>query len=211
MTNKIGLLLLASASLAACQTRPGVDLPARGLASVNVPVIERADYVFDASAPSGGLDGSESARLDAWFRGLELGYGDVIYVDGPYAASARDDVARVAGRYGMLVADGAPVTQGTVPAGSVRIVVSRTRATVPGCPNWSRPAQPNSNNETMSNFGCSVNSNYAAMVANPNDLISGREGGSTDATTAVRAVGVYRSAKPTGEGGLKSESTKGGN
>ena len=208
MTNKIGLLLLASAALAGCQTARGVDLPARGVETVNVPVVSRADYAFDAAAPSGGLDASEAARLDAWFRSLDLGYGDAIYLDGPYASSARSDVARVAGRYGLLVSDGAPVTQGSIPSGAVRIVVSRTRASVPGCPDWSRPANPNFNNQTMSNFGCAVNANYAAMVADPNDLVQGREGGTTDLTTGARAVQSYRSATPSGEKGLQDISTK---
>ena len=210
MTNKIGRLLLASAALAGCQANRGWDLPARGVSSLNQAVVSRADYVFDAATPSGSLDQGEAARLDAWFRGLELGYGDVIYVDGPYAASAREDVARLAGRYGLLVADGAPVTQGAVAPGSIRVVVSRTRANVPDCPNWSRPAQPNHTNETMSNFGCAVNSNFAAMVADPNDLVSGREGGTTDLRTGARAVESYRNAPLTGQGGLQSVSTKGG-
>lgn len=211
MTNKIGLLLLASAALAGCQTQRGTDLPARGISSVNVPVVSRSDYVFDAVAPSGGLDAGETARLDVWFRGMELGYGDTIYLDGPTASSARADVARVAGQYGLLVSDGAPVTQGAVPPGSVRIVVSRTRASVPGCPNWSRPSQPNFTNETMSNFGCAVNGNLAAMIADPNDFVSGREGGMADPATGARAVQSYRSQAPTGEKGLQAVTTKGGN
>ena len=34
---------------------------------------------------------------------MDLGYGDSVYVDGPLGYAARDDVARVAGQYGMLV------------------------------------------------------------------------------------------------------------
>jgi pilus assembly protein CpaD len=64
----------------------------------------------------------------------------------------------------------------------------------------------------MSNFGCSVNANLAAMVANPEDLIYGREGSSVvDAMTAAKAVGSYRSAVPTGKNGLKDINTKKGN
>ena len=212
MRAKLGLLLLASAALSACNYQGGVDLPARGVEAVNVPVVNRTDYAFDAAAPYGSLDPAEAARLDGWFRAMELGYGDAIYVDGAGAMAARADVARIAGQYGLLVADGAPATLGAIPAGSVRVVVSRTRASVPGCPDWSRVAQPNYNNETMSNFGCAVNGNLAAMVANPSDLIYGREGsGVVDPMTGAKAVNSYRSTAPTGQGGLKSESVKGGN
>ena len=64
----------------------------------------------------------------------------------------------------MILQPGAPVTAGAVAPGSVRVIVSRTRAEVPGCPNWSQPSQPNYNNQTMSNFGCGVNSNLAMTV-----------------------------------------------
>jgi pilus assembly protein CpaD len=210
MRSKFGLLLIASAALAGCSyhARAG-DLRDRGVEAVNVPVVTRADYTFDAAAPGGSLAPSEKARLDAWFRGLNLGYGDSIYVDAPFSEAARYDVAQVAGNYGMMVQPGAPVTAGAVPQGTVRVIVSRTRAEVPGCPNWSVPSQPNYNNRTMSNFGCGVNSALAQMVANPEDLVHGREGnGIGDNTAGTKAVILYRSTQPTGSKGLQDVSTK---
>ena len=201
-------LLLAAALLAGCSHTPN-DLPDRGVAAVNVPVVSRADYVFDASAPGGQLAPGEAARLNSWFGGLGLGYGDSIYVDGPY--EARSDVAQLAGAYGLLVAPGAPVTTGAIAPGSVRVIVSRMRASVPYCPNWSLPAQPNHQNRMMSTFGCAVNSNLAAMVANPQDLVHGREGtGLGDSLTSSKAIGVYRKAEPTGTKGLQDINTKKG-
>lgn len=211
MRSKIRFLLIASAALAGCSYAPH-DLPDRGVEAVNVPVVSRADYVFDAAAPSGTLAPGEKARLDAWFRGLDLGYGDSIYVDAPAAQGARYDVAQLAANYGMTVQPGAPVTAGGVPAGMARVIVTRTRAQVPGCPNWSVPSQPNFNNRTMSNFGCGVNSNIAAMVANPEDLIHGRESTSLGNTIAgTKAVILYRTTPPSGSKGLQSSSTKGSN
>jgi pilus assembly protein CpaD len=92
----------------------------------------------------------------------------------------------------------------------VRVVVSRNRAEVPNCPNWSVASQPNFSNRSMPNYGCGVNSNIAAMVANPVDLIHGREGDPVvDANAASRGVGVYYSTPPTGKKGLQDISTKG--
>ena len=135
-----------------------------------------------------------------------------IYVDGAYAGyGARDDVARVAGQYGMLVVArragdrraGAP---GHGPGG--RHPDPRHR--FPTAPIGRRPRTPNFDNASMSNFGCGVNSNLAAMVANPQDLVHGREGsGVGDSGTAAKAVDIYRKAVPTGQGGLKDISTKG--
>jgi len=211
MIKKFALLAIAATSAGACGYTPK-DQPQRGVIPVNVPVVSRSDYVIDLAASTGTLPPSEAGRLDGWFRGLQLGYGDSIYLDGPLAGSVRQDVAEVAGRYGMLVSNGAPVTSGAIPDGAVRVVVARSRAEVPGCPNWSEQAQPNFQNRMLSNFGCGVNSNLAAMVANPEDLIHGRDpSGVTDPTTATRAVDAYRTQAPTGKGGLQSISTKGGN
>ena len=208
MARKSALIIVAAA-LTACQHVP-YDQPDRGVSAVNVPVVSRSDFALDVAAPGGSLPSSEAARLDAWFHSLQLGYGDTVHVDGAYAGAARDDVARVAGQYGLLLSDGTPVTQGAIPPGSVRVVVSRTRAEVPNCPNWSVPASPNYNNRSMSNFGCSVNGNMAAMIANPEDLIHGREGNPyVDADAATRGIGVYYSTPPTGKQGLKDISTKG--
>jgi pilus assembly protein CpaD len=57
-----------------------------------------------------------------------------------------------------------------------------------------------------------VNSNLAAMVADPVDLIHGREGtGVSDTATAVKALDYYRSNPPTGSRGLQEVNTKKGN
>lgn len=206
MRSKMILLALCS-SVAACNTP---DMPDKGVAAVNVPVVTSADYVFDAAAPDGALAPGEAERVNGWFQGLGLGYGDTIFVDGRYADAARGQVAAIAGEYGMTVSAGAPVTVGAVQPGAVRVVVSRRRASVPYCPNWSVPSEPDFDNRNMSNFGCGVNANLAAMVANPEDLLHGREGsGVGDTATGSKAVIFYRSNPPTGSKGLQDIKTKG--
>lgn len=210
MRSKFLLIALGSA-LAGCQTTDRTDVAASGLPPVHVPVVTSADYVFDAAAPGGALAPADVQRLTGWFQGLGLGYGDTVYVDGSYAPAARAQVSAAAGHYGMLVTAGAPVTAGTVQPGSIRVVVARRRASVPGCPNWRQLSQPDWNNKTSPNYGCAVNGNLAAMVADPEDLLHGREGAPvTDVQTATRAVEEYRSTAPTGTKGLQDVSSKGG-
>lgn len=197
MRSTIACMLLVSA-LAGCAT-PGANPAARGVQSVNEPVLTRASFAFDAVAPGGYLPPQEIARLDGWFRSLELGYGDQIFLDGAFAESARAQVADLAGRYGMMVSPAAPVTAGMVPAGHLRVVVSRNRAEVPACSNWSVPSQPNYDNAMMPNFGCGVNANLAAMVANPEDLFHGRAGpAASDGVAGAKAVQMYRDWPLTG-------------
>jgi pilus assembly protein CpaD len=208
---KRSIILLGLAGiLGACQTTAPVDRPAKGLASVNVPVVVRSDYTLDLASPDGSLASSEAARLDSWFRSMNLGYGDRVYVDGPVGYDSRSDVARVAGQYGLLVATGAPITAGAVPQGQVRVVVVRTTASVPGCPNWSKTSAQNFDDASMSNYGCAFNGVMAAQIANPQDLVSGRDPGVlSDPLVAARAIDQYRKAAPTGQGGLKDITTKG--
>jgi pilus assembly protein CpaD len=208
MRSKLLLIALGSA-LAGCNTPASPD---QGLASVNVPVVTSADYVFDATAPGGALAPGESERLSGWLAGLGLGYGDTIYVDGAYADTARAQVAALAGHYGMAISPGAPVTSGMVQPDTVRVVVSRRRATVPNCPNWSLPSEPNFGNRNMPNFGCGVNSDLAMQVANPEDLVHGQEGSAIgDTRTGSKAVLYYRSLPPSGAKGLEATTTSKGN
>ena len=198
MRSKLSLIALAGA-LAGCQTSTAADIADRGLASVNEPVLVRSNFAIDMQAPGGMLPPEEIARLDGWFQGMELGYGDAIYVDGGYSDPARAQVAELAGRYGIMVQQAAPVTAGAVAPGAVRVVVSRNRAEVPGCPNWSTPSQPNYANRSMPNFGCGVNGSLAMQVANPQDLFHGQESPTAvDAIAGAKAIQMYRDWPLTG-------------
>jgi pilus assembly protein CpaD len=188
MKAKLTIVALGSL-LAACNAPDNVE---SGMSTVNVPVVSQTSYVFDAAAPGGVFAQDEMERLDNWFSSLNLGYGDSVYVDGS-DGPARGQVAAVAGQYGLLVSDGAPVTPGVVTPGSVRVVVSRAEARLPGCPDWSRQSQPDFNNKVMSNYGCGVNGALAAQVANAQDLVQGQAGPAAgDGATASKAINMYR-------------------
>lgn len=178
--------------------------------SVHQPVVQRTDYVLDL-AGGNGLAPSEAARLQAWFDGLQLGYGDRVWVDegGAYGGGTRQDIGAVVQSYGLLLSDGAPVTAGPVQPGAARVIVSRMNASVPTCPDWSdaRPGSPSS--PTHSNYGCAVNSNLAAMIANPSDLVLGQSG-TSDAAAGARAVKAYRDRPQSGAGGQVKPESPGG-
>ena len=207
--NTILLLTGAAALLAGCQVAP----PNLGIESVNQPVVSRTDYVFDAATNGAGFAPGERARVAGWLSSLRLAYGDRVYVDDPAGTGARAEVAAEANPYGILVSHPAPVPAGAVPPRAARVIVSRMRASVPGCPDWSRAAQPETDNATTSNFGCATNGNLAAMVARPEDLVRGQPGAETaDPVTNFKAIDALRKAAPSGAGGttVKSESAGGG-
>lgn len=181
--------------------------------SVKQPVVQRTDYVIDLGTAGNGVPDRELGRLADWFDSLRLGYGDKVSVDsGPYEdRQARSDVARVASQYGLLLSQGVPITAGSVQPGSIRVIVSRSTASVPGCPDWSEATEIGNRISTASNYGCALNSNLAAMIADPNDLVLGQAGAATgNADTASKAIKAFRDTPPTGLQGLKETTTKGG-
>ncbi len=208
-TLKASILIALAFSASACGTKN------RGFESVHQPVVSRTNYAIDLGAGYDGLSVSDSARLQAWFDSLNVGYGDRVSVDMPVganSAAARDAVASLAARYGLLLEATAPVTEGEVTPGALRVIVSRAKATVPGCPDWSREAEVNFNNHNASNYGCAVNTNLAAMVADPEDLVLGQSGGAvTDTFTGGKAIKAYRDRKASGGENATGEKTRSSN
>ncbi|WP_010217822.1 CpaD family pilus assembly lipoprotein [Sphingomonas sp. PAMC 26621] len=192
----------------------------RGLESVHQPVVSRSSYALDVTTTPDGLAPGERQRLASWMASLRLGYGDTVAIEDPgsygpggYGDTVRDVVAAETAHYGLMVTGDTPLTTSPVQPGTARIVISRMTATVPGCPDFSRVRSPEFESNTSSNQGCAINSNIAAMVASPADLVRGQTGHAiTDQATAGRAIDLYRKAAPTGGGGtiIKAESSGGG-
>jgi len=201
-SRSIAALLMLGAAVSACGG-PAARQANTTLYSVNQPVVQRTDYVIDLATGADGVSPSEISRLHGWFQGLQLAYGDRIAIDEPAGGygdgTVRESIASAASRYGLLVGEGAPVTAGAVQPGTVRVVVSRTTASVPDCPNWERGGL----SATSPGYGCAINSNLAAMIADPNDLVLGQAGTVSDPATTTRAIRSYRDAAPTGTRGLQ--------
>ncbi len=190
--NKFLITASLSIALAGCGTLLDTNT---SMYSVHQPVVERTNYAIDVNTSGGGISSSEQVRVGEWFDALKLGYGDRIaldYGDGYSNAAAKQDVSDLANRNGMLLVDTAPVTPGNVAPGTVRIVVTRSKASVPSCPDNSKTSDRNFNSALSSNYGCSANSNLAAMIADPEDLVRGQETDPMDANTNSKAVKALR-------------------
>lgn len=202
-------------AIAGCATGQPQALTARSnysVYSVHQPVVEHTNYVFDLRVDGDRVSEAEMNRLAAWFQSINARYGDRITIDEPrgyQSAAARNDVGRVVNDFGLLLSDeAAPVTEGDVAPGTLRIVASRASAHVEGCPSYTNPGI-DSPVRTDSNYGCATNSNLAAMIANPDDLVRGQEGtGRESSQVATRAVGSYRTRAPTGNQPLPSTTTR---
>lgn len=205
---RCGLAALLALPLTAC----GGATPAafnKGMQSVHQPVVSQSNYIYDVRMDdSAGLSAGERDRLNGWLDSLQVGYGDhlAIATDDAYVSPAmKDGIAAVLGQRGMLVEEDGSAAAGRAPSGSVRLILRRASAHVPGCPNWSDKQESYMSGKTSANFGCATNSNLAAMVANANDLVRGQGADSVLRTaTSDKAIKTYREAPATGSGGLQS-------
>jgi pilus assembly protein CpaD len=191
----LGLVLMTAGCMGAGQP---------GLESAHQPVVSQTDYVLDLALSGSRLAADEDRRLDGWARNLRLGYGDRVAVEDPAGegAAAYREVANVVGRYGLLLGQASSIARSPVAPSTIRVVVTRARAVVPGCPDLRSDTSPDVEGMTSSNHGCAVNRNLAAMVANPTDLVQGVGGSATsDTDTGTRGVKALRAAPPTGRGG----------
>ena len=209
MTKSITILALTAPALllAGCA---GSGTMNRGVESVHQPVVSHTNYTFDVNTSEGRLASGEVDRLSGWLASLRLGYGDRIAIDDPAGTGdgARKQIAAIVAEYGLFLDDHAPVTAGERAPGVVRVIITRSVATVPGCPDFSREGRSEFNANTSSNYGCAVNANLAAMVARPDDLVRGRAGAETaDPAISTKAIQTLRKAPNSGATGLKAEGT----
>lgn len=196
------LALALSLGLAGCGGMPTNNT----IYSEKQPVVERTNFTLDVRTTAAGLPITEQQRLNGWFDAMDLRYGDRITIEDPGQNPAvTTAVNDLAGRYGLIVSATAPSTSGFLDPGAARVVITRSTASVPGCPDWSAKSDMNYDNATSPGYGCGINSNLAAMVANPEDLLEGQTGSSeTLVATSNKAITTFREAEPTGSGGLQN-------
>lgn len=192
------LLLLMLAACAGGRLNTSLD-------TQKVATITTSQIAYDLRfGPGNTLSESQTKALADYLAAIRIGYGDHISIDDPipYAADERRAaVATVIAKFGMLVEENGPVAPVALRPGVTRIVITRPRAEVPNCPDWSRPSNPETEFSLMSNFGCAVQGNLAAMTADPNDLLTGKPYSGADGNSINKAISAYRSAAPSGGGG----------
>jgi pilus assembly protein CpaD len=118
-------------------------------------------------------------------------------------AQAATQTASAAGR--LIAAEGIPaqaIQHQTyrAPRGEaapVIIAYSRVAAMSPDCGNWSVDIAQNYSNMPAPNFGCAQQANIAAMVANPQDLVTPRASTPSDTMRRNKMFNDYRNARPT--------------
>jgi pilus assembly protein CpaD len=83
--------------------------------------------------------------------------------------------------------------------GDFRVDVSYIayKANADSCGDWSEDLSFTAENKTAKNFGCAVQHNIAAMVADPRDLLGPREAGVADTGRSQTVMDLYEKGQPT--------------
>jgi pilus assembly protein CpaD len=141
------------------------------------------------------MSAPEAARLAAFMRDREVGYGDQILLmpgEGRLAQRRQDAVASAFARAGLRVLRDVRIEQVAVPANELRVVVGRHVVTPPTCPNWSKRPDEDFSNTQSSHIGCATATNLGLMIANPSDLLAGQPTSPADGELNALRVESYR-------------------
>lgn len=158
--------------------------------------------VFDPISDT--LSDVEAARLDAFLMRHEALYSGRTFVEIPRVPA---DAALAVRRQESVLAhlrrrdiQNAPMPAdrtAVTPVGRVSVVLSRYVAIAPPCPDWSKFPGQDFLNQAASNFGCANVTNFGLMLADPGDLVRGRQPGPTDGEAAALAIQTYRAGEIT--------------
>lgn len=162
------------------------------------------DVAFGSEVSVNDLPASSLRELAAFLANRKIGQYDELTVDAPLTADGqlsrldqqrRDALAKFLRGRGLALKD-AITPYGAAPkSGVIRLVVGRYVVTTPTCADWSQPSGSNRKNRPSHNLGCSNERALGQMIANPRDLIEGREFDGPDATVAAKAVQNYREGR----------------
>jgi len=199
-TIKQSLAIATLAVVAGCQSFPYVEdwsnVPER-----KQPQVSEVQYSHQVSfAPaSAELSGKEGERLLAFLNNTQAARKDAFYLvsGNPEVPTNLSDarktiVADYLSTFGVEIGSLSSDFGVTSPAvDAVNLVIRRYVVTLPGCPDWSGE-RFTYNNVPTSNWGCASATNLGLMVAEPGDLIRGRDEGNADGAYAATSIANYR-------------------
>ncbi len=210
-------IVLRSASVAAVILAGSCAAPfsdSDGLKSdpaVNHPIMVEPQFTsikLDFSAPEAGLLPDDAQKLDAFVADyLSRGSGSISIS----APKGQDSTAAISYFGTRLFEMGVPRSKILVgthdgPDARVEIGFIAYKASTAPCGDWSENLAGTSANRTAANFGCSVQANIAAQVADPRDLIEMRPSDPVDATRRAVVLDNYEKGKVTASDKTKDQS-----
>lgn len=202
----LALALIAALSLSACATTGTGKV-----AKLEQPVLPTEQFPLQAQSMTksislrinpNGLSTNQRTALDQvaakanWINGEPVNV-EIITSGDPRAVSAG---RMISGYLSERAVSDDNLTQVSVqeqPADIVTINTVYYRARTYACNETWENLTATRNNEPYKNFGCAVNSNMAAMIADPRDLDAPAAATSTDATRKADIIGKFQKGEKT--------------
>lgn len=172
--------------------------------AVNHPIMVEPsfrDLKVAWGGPGRGMSDDDAVKFDAFLDDYRLHGNGSLGISVPNGPPSRDAITYFAER---AAATGIPrdrilVSTHDVANGDWRVDVSYIAYTArtDRCGDWSENLAYSADNQTPKNFGCSVQQNIAAMVADPRDLVGPRRMDPGDTNRRMTVIGNYELGKPT--------------
>lgn len=197
------VLLLAGVSLAGALTGCAPSLQNSQWSGAESPkhnevlfLHQTYDVRFDPGKDK--LSPAEQKRLADFVANEDIGLYDEITLasgngaDANSASLAARRAASVAAYLRSLHLKSAPDSAVAAPADQVTLSIARYVVVTPQCPDWRKPSEDDPSNTPSSNLGCANETNLGLMVADPRDLVVGKDIAPSDADHSTYGVRRYR-------------------
>lgn len=195
------LALSASAVLAACASTVEGPPPLTPLSRYTLQVEPGLDRIALAVHDAGlsptqhaalrELAGRHAAAGAGWIRVEAPSGDDPVAAQHAYAVRAALQASGVPGERIMVAAYNAPDPRAPVLAGFETL-----RAVVPNCALEPRDMGGRYSNHSSGGFGCAINANMAAQIADPRDILGHRPITPTDSGRSAVVFDHYRKGEP---------------
>lgn len=172
--------------------------------AVNHPILVEPsfrDLKVNFTGGAQGINDNDAVKFDAFLADYRLHGNGSLGISVPAGAPARDAITFFAERAAAtgISRDKILVSTHDVTNGDWRVDVSYIAysAHTDKCGDWSENLAYSADNQTPKNFGCAIQQNIAAMVADPRDLLGPRPMDATDTRRRMTAIDNYEQGKIT--------------
>lgn len=171
--------------------------------AANHPITVEPDYqslsLYYAPADQ-GIAEADRARFDSFIARYRDSGDGAIVISAPQGIAAQAALAFFAGRINAMGIPKDHIRVATREAsGDQRVQVSYVayKTHADPCGDWSEDLDYTLDNSTPKNFGCAVQQNIAAQIADPHDLIQPRAMDDADANERGTVLGKYEQGQST--------------
>jgi pilus assembly protein CpaD len=182
-------LVLAGCAAASSRTPDPVALATEAPNDIQVRTVT-VTHAVRLGESEASLDAAETADLRDFLQASGAARGTPVQVQ-TLAGDERRAGPMIAALYDLGFQPRTASAVGIAP-GQARLTIEMVVASAPSCPNWSRRPGNDTANIVHSDFGCASAANLAAMVADPRDLLVGRDLEAASGDAAVAAIARYR-------------------